>query len=88
MAYTAGFTLATMNEPVMVPPEIAQDGDEMEPVVPFIVQVESAEANPEPATETVTPAEADEGLSAIVGLVTIKVDTPESLPGLPIAITE
>jgi len=72
----------------MVPSEIVQDGDEMEPVVPVIVQVESAEANPEPDTETVTPAEADEGLSIIVGLVTAKVAAAESLPGLPIAITE
>jgi hypothetical protein len=88
MAYTAGFTLATMNEPVMVPPEIAQDGDEMGPVVPFIVQVESAEANPEPDTETVTPAGADEGLSVIVGLAMAKVAVAKSLPGLPIAITE
>lgn len=86
--YTAAVTLATMNEPAMVPPEIAQDGDEMEPVVTVIVQVESAEANPEPDTETVTPAEADEGLSVIVGLVTVKVAAAESLSGLPIAITE
>jgi hypothetical protein len=85
MAYTAGFTLTTMKEPVMVPPEIAHDGDEM---VPVIVQVESADANPEPNTETVSPAEADEGLSVMMGLVTIKVATTESLPGLPIAITE
>jgi len=60
----------------------------MEPVVLFIVQVESAEANPEPDTETVTPAEADEGSSVIVGLVTVKMAATESLPGLPIAITE
>ena len=77
-----------MNETVSVPPEIAQDGDEMEPVVPFIVQVESAEANPEPDTEMVTPAEADVGLSVIVGVVTVKVAATESLPGLPMTMTE
>jgi hypothetical protein len=77
-----------MNEPLMVPPEIAQEGDEMGSVVPVIVQVESAEVNPEPDTEMVSPAEADEGSSVIVGLVTVKVAAAESLPGLPIAITE
>lgn len=71
--YTAAVTLATMNEPVMVPPEIAQDDDEMRPAVPFSVQVESAGANPEPDTETVDPAELEVGLSAIEGLLTIEV---------------
>jgi hypothetical protein len=86
--YTAAVTLATVNEPVTVPPEIAQDDDEVKPRVSFNVQVESAGANPEPDTETVTPADADGGLTVIVGLVTVKVAAAESLPGLPIAVTE
>jgi len=44
--------------------------------------------NPEPDTETVAPAEADEGLSVIAEPITIKLVEAESLPGLPIAVIE
>lgn len=50
IVYTVVVTLATTNDPVTVPPEIVQDGNEMEPLVPVIVHVESIEAKPEPDT--------------------------------------
>ena len=44
--------------------------------------------NPEPDTETVAPADADEGLSVIAEPITVKVVEAESLPGLPIVVIQ
>ena len=85
-AYTAAVTLAATNEPVTIPPEIVQTGDEMDPLLPAIVQVESVKAKPEPDTVTVAPAGADEGLSVTAGPLIVKVVEAESLPGLPKAV--
>ena len=86
--YVAAATLAITNEPVIVPAEAEQNGDEIEPLLPCIVQVESVGAKPEPYIETVTPLKADEGLSVSAGALTVKVVEAESLPGLPIALIE
>ena len=64
IVYTAAATLATRKEPVTAPAEIEQDGDEIEPPEPVMVQVESLEVKPEP--DTVTSAPTFAGLGWIV----------------------
>lgn len=55
---------------------------------PLKVQEVSVGENPEPDTETMAPAEADEGLSVIAEPITVKVVEAESPAGLPIVVIE
>ena len=85
----AAVTLATTNEPVIVPAEIEHAGDEMEPLLPAIVQAELVEAKPEPDTVTVAPACAELGFTVMDGVeaVSWKLAVAESPAGLPVAVT-
>jgi hypothetical protein len=89
IVYTPDATLATMNEPLSVPPEIEQLSD---PITPLLVieQVVSPVENPTPETRTVDPTVADVGLSVTVavveGAVTVNVAEAES-PVDPVAVT-
>jgi len=89
IVYTAAATLATIKEPVTAPAEIEQDGDEIEPPEPVIVQVESPGAKPEPDTVTLAPTSAELGLIVMDGMGSInwKLAVVESPAGPPIAAT-
>jgi hypothetical protein len=89
IVYTAAATLATTKEPVTAPAEIEQDGEEIEPPEPVMVQVESFGVKPEPDTVTLAPASAELGLIVMDGIRRInwKLVVAESPAGLPIAAT-
>ena len=86
--YTAAVTLATTNEPVMVPLETVQDGDETKLLVPVIEHVESAEAKPDPDTITLVPACAELGFRVMDGIVGVnwKLAVAVSPIGLPVPV--
>jgi len=89
IVYDSAATLATVNEPLNVPPDIEQVSD---PITPLLVieQVVSPVENPTPETRTVDPTVADVGLSVTdggtEGAVTVNVVEAES-PVEPVAVT-
>jgi hypothetical protein len=68
IVYTAGVTLATTKEPVTAPAEIEQNGDEIEPPEPVIVQLKSPWAKPEPDTVISAPISPELGLIVMDGM--------------------
>ena len=66
MLYDPTAAFATLNEPVILPPETEQVSDAAAPP-PVSEQPISLSENPEPETWTVDPAAAETGLSLIVG---------------------
>jgi hypothetical protein len=88
IVYTPDATLATMNEPLSVPPEIEQLSDAIT-TPPVNEQVASPDENPTPETRTVDPTVADVGLSVTdavtEGAVTVNVAEAES-PEDPVTV--
>jgi len=88
IVYTPAATLATINEPDSVPPEIEHVCEDMPP--PVIKQALSLVEKPDPVTETVAPTGAEDGLSVMdrvtEAVVTVNVAEAES-PVEPVAVT-
>jgi len=77
MLYDPTAALATINDAVIAPPETEQVSDAMAP--PTVnEQPVSLSANPEPEIFTVDPAEAEVGLSVMVGKPPLMVNEVEA----------
>ncbi len=77
-------TLATVNEPVNVPPEIEQV--ELLTGLPDNEQVVSVDENPEPEITAIAPTAAETGVRVTLGPLNLKVAEAESPIGLPVAV--
>jgi len=77
MLYDPTAALATINDAVIAPPETEQVSDAMAPP-PVNEQPVSLSANPEPEIFTVDPAEAEVGLSVMVGKPPLMVNEVEA----------
>jgi len=77
-------TLATVNEPANVPPEIEQV--ELLTGLPDNEQVVSVDENPEPEITAVAPTVAETGVKVTLGPLNRKVAEAESPVGLPVAV--
>jgi len=77
MLYDPTAALATINDAVIAPPETEQVSEAIAPP-PVIEQPVSPSENPEPETWTVDPADAEVGLSVIVGKPPLTVNEAEA----------